>query len=78
MATDRVRGHQGKLAAVEATQSTEIIFVIIGEMVLLHVPLPEPIALVGLSVIILGMFLHSYYTKILNTKSSVLKSKENT
>lgn len=78
MATDRVRGHQGKLAAVEATQSTEIIFVIIGEMALLHVPLPEPIALVGLSVIILGMFLHSYYTKILNTKSSVLKSKENT
>lgn len=69
MATDRVRNHQGKLAAVEATQSTEIIFVIIGEMFLLHVPLPAPIALVGLGIIILGMFLHSYYTKLLNTRA---------
>lgn len=77
MATDRVRDHQGKLAAVEATQSTEIIFVIIGEMLLLHVPLPAPIALIGLGIIILGMFLHSYYTKILNTKTLVLNTKEN-
>ncbi|MEI4769953.1 multidrug resistance efflux transporter family protein [Psychrobacillus sp. FJAT-51614] len=75
MATDRARDHQGKLAAVEATQSTEIIFVIIGEMWLLHVPLPAPIALIGLAIIILGMFLHSYYTKILNSKLLVLKSK---
>jgi drug/metabolite transporter (DMT)-like permease len=74
MATDRVRNHQGKLAAVEATQSTEIIFVIIGEMFLLHVHLPTPIALIGLGIIILGMFLHSYYTKILNTKVA-LKTK---
>ncbi|TQR20492.1 multidrug resistance efflux transporter family protein [Psychrobacillus vulpis] len=78
MATDRVRDHQGKLAAVEATQSTEIIFVIIGEMFLLHVPLPAPIALAGLGIIILGMFLHSYYTKILNTRVQTLKSKNNT
>lgn len=75
MATDRVRNHQGKLAAVEATQSTEIIFVIIGEMFLLHVPLPAPIALIGLGVIILGMFLHSYYTKILNTKALKIQTK---
>ncbi|ALC87000.1 MULTISPECIES: multidrug resistance efflux transporter family protein [Bacillaceae] len=75
MATDRVRDHQGKLAAVEATQSTEIIFVIIGEMWLLHVPLPAPIALIGLAIIILGMFLHSYYTKVLNSKLLVPKTK---
>lgn len=75
MATDRVRDHQGKLAAVEATQSTEIIFVIIGEMFLLHVPLPAPIALIGLGIIILGMFLHSYYTKILNTKALTIQTK---
>lgn len=30
MATDRVRHNQSKLAAVEATQSTQLIFVIIG------------------------------------------------
>lgn len=76
MATDRVRDHQGKLAAVEATQSTEIIFVIIGEMFLLHVPLPPPIALIGLGIIILGMFLHSYYTKILNTKALTINKME--
>lgn len=75
MATDRVRDHQGKLAAVEATQSTEIIFVIIGEMFLLHVPLPTPIALIGLGIIILGMFLHSYYTKILNAKALTVQTK---
>ncbi|WP_313893208.1 multidrug resistance efflux transporter family protein [Psychrobacillus sp.] len=76
MATDSVRNHQGKLAAVEATQSTEIIFVILGEMLILHIPLPEPIALIGLGIIILGMFLHSYYTKVLNTKVPVVKSEK--
>lgn len=76
MATDRVRNHQGKLAAVEATQSTEILFVIAGEMIILHIPLPEPIALIGLGIIILGMFLHSYYTKVLNTRTAVLTSNE--
>lgn len=70
MATDRVRNHQGKLAAVEATQSTEIIFVIIGEMLLLSIPLPAPIALIGLGIIILGMFLHSYHTMLVNKKSA--------
>lgn len=74
MATDRVRNHQGKLAAVEATQSTEILFVIAGEMIILHIPLPTPIALIGLGIIILGMFLHSYYTKVLNTRA-ILNSK---
>lgn len=76
MATDRVRNHQGKLAAVEATQSTEILFVIAGEMIILHIPLPTPIALIGLGIIILGMFLHSYYTKVLNTRAAVLTSKD--
>ncbi|GGA34483.1 DMT family transporter [Psychrobacillus lasiicapitis] len=71
MATDRVRNHQGKLAAVEATQSTEILFVIAGEMIILHIPLPTPVALVGLGIIILGMFLHSYYTKVLNTRTAL-------
>ncbi|MFJ7972736.1 multidrug resistance efflux transporter family protein [Psychrobacillus sp. NPDC096389] len=74
MATDRVRNHQGKLAAVEATQSTEILFVIVGEMIILHIPLPTPIALIGLGIIILGMFLHSYYTKVLNTRAVALTS----
>ena len=71
IATDRVRGDQGKLAAVEATQSTEVVFVIIGEMLLLGIPLPSPIALIGLGVIIAGMLLHSYHT-VLHSKRSKL------
>src|SRR5699024_12221024 len=35
MATDRARHDQGTLAAVEATQSTQLIFVIIGDMLIL-------------------------------------------
>lgn len=71
IATDRVRDHQGKLAAVEATQSTEILFVIIGEVLLLGIAFPNPLALAGLGVIIVGMLLHSYYTMILGRKNTV-------
>lgn len=70
MATDRVRENQGKLAAVEATQATQILFVIVGEMMLLGVPLPEPIAFIGLFIIIIGLFSHSFYTKILKQKQA--------
>lgn len=65
IATDRVRNDQRKLAAVEATQSAEIVFVIIGEMMLLNVALPSTMALVGISIIIVGMFIHSYHTMLL-------------
>ncbi|MCH7320340.1 multidrug resistance efflux transporter family protein [Solibacillus sp. MA9] len=75
IATDRVRHDQGKLAAVEATQSTEVLFAMIGEMVLLSVPLPQPIALVGLAVIIIGMLLHSYHT-ILESKKQLAFTKK--
>ncbi|MFX3673043.1 MAG: multidrug resistance efflux transporter family protein [Paenisporosarcina sp.] len=70
MATDRVRDHQGKLAAVEATQATQILFVIAGEMMLLGVPLPEPVAFIGLMIIIIGLFLHSFYTKVSKEKQA--------
>lgn len=71
IATDRVRDHQGKLAAVEATQSMEVVFVIIGEMMILGVLLPDPIALFGLAIIIVGMLLHSYHTAIIGKKSDL-------
>lgn len=71
IATNRVKHHQGKLAAVEATQSTEIIFVIIGEMLLLQIMLPSTLSLIGISIIIGGMLLHSYYTALLNKKTAL-------
>lgn len=67
VATDRVREHQGKLAAVEATQSTQVLFVILGEIVFLSTPLPQGIALIGLFIIMGGMVLYSFYSKKANS-----------
>ncbi|WP_101842313.1 multidrug resistance efflux transporter family protein [Halobacillus sp. Marseille-P3879] len=79
IATDRVRTHQGKLAAVEATQSTQVLFVMLGEVVLLSSPLPGGLAALGLFIIIAGMVLHSYFTKKLSTRKQpaapILKEK---
>ncbi|MEK5040210.1 DMT family transporter [Sporosarcina sp. FSL K6-3457] len=71
MATDLARDDQGKLAAVEATQSTELIFAMIGEMIIIGIALPGPIALVGIGVIIFGMALHSFQTAIAKKKLPV-------
>lgn len=66
LATDLVQNDQGKLAAVEATQSTELIFAMIGEMLILHIALPGTLSLIGVAVIIIGMGLHSYQTAVAN------------
>ncbi|MFG6147246.1 DMT family transporter [Halobacillus sp. B23F22_1] len=77
IATDRVRTHQGRLAAVEATQSTQVLFVMLGEVLLLSSPLPSGIAALGLLIIIVGMLLHSYFTKKANSQKqpSLLREK---
>ncbi|MFA1643254.1 multidrug resistance efflux transporter family protein [Chryseomicrobium imtechense] len=62
MATDLARHNQSRLASVEATQSTEILFVVAGEMLLLSLPLPAPIALAGMGIIIIGLVAHSLHT----------------
>jgi drug/metabolite transporter (DMT)-like permease len=80
IATDRVREHQGKLAAVEATQSTQVLFVMIGEVILLSIPLPSGVAVAGLFIIILGMLTQSYFTNKPRTEQNPsvfpFKSKE--
>ena len=63
MATDMVQHDQGKLAAVEATQSVELIFAMLGEQLLLS-SRPGALSLVGVLVIIGGMSLHSYQTSL--------------
>lgn len=68
MATDRVRHDQGKLAAVEATQSTQLIFVILGEMMILGIAAPTSMAIVGIIVIIIGMSLHSFHAVLAQRK----------
>lgn len=75
IATDLARTHQGRLAAVEATQSTEVLFAIILEVVLLDIVFPSPIALVGVSIIIIGMIMHCYVTAVVLKKATLHTKK---
>ncbi len=63
IATDRSRNSDSKLASVEATQSAQVLFTVIGEVLLFHSPLPGPLATGGIALIVIGMILHSWYTK---------------
>ncbi|KKK38548.1 membrane protein [Mesobacillus campisalis] len=63
MATDMVRGNLQKLAAVEATQSVEVLFALAGEMLWLSLPLPSPLSWAGMFIVIFGMAAHSYASK---------------
>ncbi len=53
-ATDMVRDNPQKLAAVEATQSGEVIFALLGEIVLLSGVFPSLLSFAGLFIIIAG------------------------
>jgi surface polysaccharide O-acyltransferase-like enzyme len=59
-ATDLVRGNMQKLGNVEATQSISVLFVIIGELILLKAALPSIISWTGIMLVMAGMVLHSY------------------
>lgn len=63
IATDRARHQSGKLAAVEATQSTQVLFVLLGEVLLLSAPLPGSTAFLGMGLLITGIILHSLSVK---------------
>lgn len=59
-ATDLVKGNMEKLAAVEATQSLEVLFALAGEMIILSSPLPSIVSIIGIVLVIMGMILHSF------------------
>jgi drug/metabolite transporter (DMT)-like permease len=58
-ATNKVRTEEKSLAAVEATQSSEVIFSLVGELILLKTILPDNYALAGIGLVVIGMLLHS-------------------
>lgn len=62
-ATNRVRNDPSQLAAVEATQSGEVLFTLLGEMFFLGAALPSPVSLLGITLVILGMIAHSMASK---------------
>ncbi|MBT1704098.1 DMT family transporter [Chryseosolibacter indicus] len=59
-ATDKVSTDEKALAAVEATQSAEVVFALAGEIWLLNSALPDIYAMIGMALVIIGMVLHSY------------------
>lgn len=59
-ATHLVKDHPGQLAIIEATQSGEVIFSVLGEILILGGTLPGPVALIGLLLIIIGMIVSSF------------------
>ncbi|MCM3692538.1 DMT family transporter [Neobacillus niacini] len=59
-ATDLVRGNMQKLGNVEATQSMEVLFALIGELILLKAAFPSTLSWTGMILVMAGMVLHSY------------------
>lgn len=58
-ATNLVKKDYSKLAAVEATQSGEVLFALLGEMLWLAAPLPTGLSLLGIGLVMVGMIVHS-------------------
>lgn len=46
-----------QLAAVDATQGSEIIFALLGGMLLLHTPMPSGLSVMGIALVIIGLVL---------------------
>ncbi|MFB5194314.1 multidrug resistance efflux transporter family protein [Neobacillus sp. KR4-4] len=67
-ATDLVRGNMQKLAAVEATQSVEVLFAVIGELLLLNSAFPTLLSWWGMGLVMVGMILHSFFSHKSNQK----------
>lgn len=58
-ATDLVRGDMARLAAVEATQAGEVLFSLLGEILLIGGAYPGPLSIAGMLVVMAGMLLHA-------------------
>jgi len=50
-----------ELAAVDATQSSEVVFALIGEIIFLNSPLPSPIAFAGMFLVFIGLAFFIYF-----------------
>lgn len=70
MATDKVQKDEKALASVEATQSAEVIFALIGEILILHIDLPDGYSMVAIALVIIGMLLHSFKSEKVSAKTS--------
>lgn len=60
MATDKVRKDEKALASIEATQSAEVLFALLSEIIILKIHFPDVYSLIGMVLVIIGMILHSF------------------
>ncbi|MBB6099373.1 drug/metabolite transporter (DMT)-like permease [Deinobacterium chartae] len=58
-ATDLARSNATALASVEATQAAEVVFALLGEVLLLSAAWPGPLASLGLAVVVVGIVAYS-------------------
>jgi len=58
-ATDLIRSDPRQLAAVESTQCGEVIFTLLGGVLVLHDALPSGIGFIGLLLVVIGMIANS-------------------
>lgn len=70
-ATDMVRHDNHKLAGVESTSSAEIIFALIGELLLLGVVFPSLVSWIGIALVIAGIILHSVVATLIDRKKHI-------
>jgi hypothetical protein len=75
-ATDLVRNNLSKLAAVEATQSMEVLFALAGEVIILSTPLPNMLTWTGILIVMAGMALHSYASHRVQEAPDSLQTSE--
>ncbi|MEX6258392.1 DMT family transporter [Staphylococcus ureilyticus] len=72
-ATNMVKHNQTKLAAVEATQAMEIVFTLIGEMLLLGLALPNILSIVGIMIITFGIIIYCFLNSKINNRKIEIK-----
>lgn len=72
-ATDMVRHDNHKLAGVEATSSAEIIFALLGELILLGAIFPSFMSIIGIILVISGIILHSVISTFIDRRKYVPK-----
>ncbi|RKD75520.1 putative multidrug resistance efflux transporter [Sinobaca qinghaiensis] len=63
IATNAARKNKTALASVEATQSLQILFVVVGEWLLLSSPMPNTYAWTGIFIIVAGIIMHSFSSR---------------
>jgi len=69
-ATDMARGDIKLLAAVESAQSGEVVFTLIGGMLVLGDGSPSPLAVAGLCLVVLGMIANALSQAAGNRKAA--------